>query len=339
MRTFKHNSKKRHAISGVSELKDTLWPEQDGFVRIVKAESQGIDPVHFVRTHKEKINHWLKTDGACLLRGFEINDAQTFAKVVSEFGSLLPYIERAAKRIEIVPGVFTSTAMDSKVIIPQHHEMSYANKWPERIYFWCDTPAKVDGQTPLASERVVTSKIDPDIKKKFEERGLLYIRNFNDRGIDLSWSNTFGTNDRKELEEYARESNFEVSWNEVGELRTERKGPATVEYPETGERLWFNHSHLFHPSNLTEHVRSSLLAEFGIDKLPRNVVFGDGETIPDEDLLAIKEIYQSNSVAFEWQRGDLLLLNNFLVTHGRQTFSGDRKILVSMTDLYQLSKS
>ena len=175
MRTFKQNSRKRRAIQDAPEIKDTLWPEQNGFVRIVKAESQGIDPVHFVRTHKEKISDWLKKDGACLLRGFEIHDAQTFSAVISEFGPLLPYVERAAKRMEIVPGVFTSTEMDSKVIIPQHHEMSYANSWPKRIYFWCKQPAEVDGQTPLTSERLVTSKIDPELKKKFEDRGLLYI--------------------------------------------------------------------------------------------------------------------------------------------------------------------
>jgi len=339
MRTFKQQSRKRRAIQEVPELNDTLWPEQNGFVRIVKAESQGIDPVHFVRTHKETINNWLKKDGACLLRGFDIHDAATFAATVSEFGDLLPYVERAAKRVEIVPGVFTSTEMDANVVIPQHHEMSYANKWPERIYFWCQHPAETNGQTPLTSERLVTSMIDSTLRKKFEERGLLYVRNFHGRGIDLSWSDTFGTEDRKVVEQYAQASNFKVSWNADGQLCTERKGPATVTYPETGEQLWFNHAHLFHPSNLTTHVRSSLVKEFGADNLPRNVVFADGETIPDSEILAIREVYEQQSVAFEWQKGDLLLLNNFLVTHGRQTFKGDRKILVAMTDLYQLDNT
>jgi alpha-ketoglutarate-dependent taurine dioxygenase len=339
MRTFKHNLNKRRAIQDVPEFRDTLWPEPDGFVHIVTPESQGIDPVHFVRTHKDRINDWLKKDGACLLRGFDIQDASTFASTVSEFGTLLPYIERAAKRVEIVPGILTSTEMAPNVIIPQHHEMSYSDKWPERVYFWCQLPSPTGGRTPLTSERLVTSKIDPTLRKKFEEHGLRYIRNFNGHGIDLSWSDTFGTESREEVEQYARESNFEVFWNADGRLRTERKGPATVVYPETGENLWFNHAHLFHPTNLSTHVRSSLMNEFGIENLPRNVVFGNGETIPDQEILAIREVYEQNTVSFDWQKGDLLLLNNFLVTHGRETFSGDRKILVAMTDLYQLDKN
>jgi alpha-ketoglutarate-dependent taurine dioxygenase len=339
MRTFKQNSRKRRTINEVSTIKDTLWPEENGFMHIVTADSPGIEPVHFVRTHKKTINDWLAKDGACLLRGFDIQDAAKYAEVVSEFGTLLPYIERAAKRVEIVPGILTSTEMDPNVIIPQHHEMSYANKWPERVYFWCETPAPVGGYTPLTSERLVTSKINPDLLKKFEERELLYIRNFTNNGIDLSWHDTFGSDDKKDIEQYAEESNFKVFWKENDQLRTERKGPATVVYPETGERLWFNHAHLFHPTNLSPQIRSSLLNEFGIDNLPRNVVFGDGEPIPDAEILEIRDIYERNSVTFEWQKGDLLLLNNFLVTHGRSTFSGDRTVLVAMTHLYQLDNN
>ena len=33
---------------------------------------------------------------------------------------------------------------------------------------------------------------------------------------------------------------------------------------------------------------------------------------------------------FRWQRGDLLLLDNYLVTHGRMPFRGERKILVAI---------
>jgi alpha-ketoglutarate-dependent taurine dioxygenase len=35
---------------------------------------------------------------------------------------------------------------------------------------------------------------------------------------------------------------------------------------------------------------------------------------------------------FRWRQGDLLMLDNMLVCHGRMPFKGPRKILVSMTD-------
>ncbi|HSF39385.1 MAG TPA: TauD/TfdA family dioxygenase [Thermoanaerobaculia bacterium] len=44
--------------------------------------------------------------------------------------------------------------------------------------------------------------------------------------------------------------------------------------------------------------------------------------------------YRETSVAFPWQRGDALLLDNFLTSHGREPFSGPRRIVVAMAELY-----
>ncbi len=38
-----------------------------------------------------------------------------------------------------------------------------------------------------------------------------------------------------------------------------------------------------------------------------------------------------NTVAFPWQRGDMLMLDNVLAMHGRATFAGRRRILAAMT--------
>jgi alpha-ketoglutarate-dependent taurine dioxygenase len=41
---------------------------------------------------------------------------------------------------------------------------------------------------------------------------------------------------------------------------------------------------------------------------------------------------EQKSVLFRWQEGDLLLLDNVLVSHGRMPFTGPRKILVAMSE-------
>jgi alpha-ketoglutarate-dependent taurine dioxygenase len=33
---------------------------------------------------------------------------------------------------------------------------------------------------------------------------------------------------------------------------------------------------------------------------------------------------------FDWQKGDVLLCDNYLVMHGRQPYSGHRQIVVAM---------
>jgi alpha-ketoglutarate-dependent taurine dioxygenase len=109
-----------------------------------------------------------------------------------------------------------------------------------------------------------------------------------------------------------------------------------VRHPRTGEPLWFNHVHLFHPSNLDGEMRDALHRQLGAAALPRNVHFGDGAPIPDSDVVAVRRSYDAHALAFAWRAGDVLLLDNFLVVHGRHSFSGDRRILVSMSELVVL---
>jgi alpha-ketoglutarate-dependent taurine dioxygenase len=106
--------------------------------------------------------------------------------------------------------------------------------------------------------------------------------------------------------------------------------PAVAIHPVTGEKVWFNQAHLFHVSSLRPEVRESLLSVCGEDDLPRNAYYGDGSPLEEDVLQFIREVYESEKFHFEWQKNDLLLVDNMLFTHGRQPFSGDRKVLVGM---------
>ena len=57
---------------------------------------------------------------------------------------------------------------------------------------------------------------------------------------------------------------------------------------------------------------------------------GDGGEIPLADLHAVRAAYRASEVAFPWQAGDLLVLDNRLALHGRKPFQGDRSVLVAM---------
>ena len=46
----------------------------------------------------------------------------------------------------------------------------------------------------------------------------------------------------------------------------------------------------------------------------------------------IREAYHKETVTFRWQKGDLLMLDNMLVAHGREPFVGQRSIVVAMSE-------
>ena len=75
-----------------------------------------------------------------------------------------------------------------------------------------------------------------------------------------------------------------------------------------------------------------MLAEFTEDDLPTNTYYGDGTPIEPSVLDELREIYRQETVAFPWEKGDVLMLDNMLAAHGRAPFVGTRKVLVGMTD-------
>jgi hypothetical protein len=81
-----------------------------------------------------------------------------------------------------------------------------------------------------------------------------------------------------------------------------------------------------------EDIREGLLAEFEESDLPANTFYGNGTPIEPEVMEHLREAYRRETVSFPWQKGDLLMLDNMLVAHGRAPYSGPRQILVGMAE-------
>ena len=82
-------------------------------------------------------------------------------------------------------------------------------------------------------------------------------------------------------------------------------------------------------------LREVLLEEFAEEDLPTNTYYGDGSRIEPEVLEELREAYRQETIAFPWQAGDVMVLDNILTAHGRGPYSGPRKILVTMADPIQ----
>ena len=95
----------------------------------------------------------------------------------------------------------------------------------------------------------------------------------------------------------------------------------------------FNQVQAHHVSLLEDGVRESLLHLFGEEGLPRNVYYGDGGRISSDEMAELVRTYEDGAVDFRWEEGDVLLVDNMLVAHGRRPYVGERKIVVAMGEM------
>ncbi|MFL7960924.1 TauD/TfdA family dioxygenase [Pseudomonas kielensis] len=270
--------------------------------------------------------------GGILFRGFAFKGEADFEAFARSFGhELLTYDYASTPRTKLNNRVYTSTEYPAHQVIPLHNEQSYSLNWPMKIWFHCVQASPVGGETPIADSRLVYRQIDPAIRQRFAEKRLMYVRNYGN-GLDLPWQQAFSTEDRSQVERFCRASNIEFRWTDDGELSTRQVCQAVAQHPVTGDWVWFNQAHLFHISNLAAPVRETLISIVGEQGVPRNVFYGDGSPIELQALEHIREVLQRCQVTFPWQAGDVLMLDNMLVAHGRSTFQGTRKVVVAMAE-------
>lgn len=277
--------------------------------------------------HIEKL---LQANGALLIRGLKFNSSKQFGVVLEKlFGApLLSYTYRSTPRTGLKGNVYTATEYSADEIIPQHNENAYSRSWPNRIGFLCMLPSETSGATPISDTRYILQNLPSDIRKKFEDKGVMYVRNYSK--VDLPWREVFQTDQREEVESYCKLHAINYEWIGDDDLRTTQINPAIVKHPLSGEALWFNQAHLFHVSSLAPELRKTIVDTFDEEKLPRNTYYGDGSAIDEKDLDIIRGLYLESIIRFDWQKNDLLLLDNMLFTHGREAFTGERKVLTGM---------
>ena len=268
----------------------------------------------------------LDADGAVLFRGSGIEGAEQFERFVSNHVSeWMGYVDRASKRSAVSGRVLTSTDTPSAFSIPLHCESSFTARWPQRIFFYCHTPATAGGRTPLADMRAVYRELDPELRARFENEGVMYYRNFGP-GVGLDWRDVFQVSDRAALERYCASEAIRHEWLDADHLRTVQVRPATLCHPRTGDRLWFNHALALHASSLDPALRQTLLRQRGEAGLPHNTYFGNGDPIPDDAIEHVRQTHRSQQSLFDWQAGDVLMLDNLRMAHGREPFSGPRAV-------------
>lgn len=306
---------------------------------IIEPAIAGVNLLIWAANNRETVKTWLLQHKALLFRNFNISTTAEFDQFIglTSNGELLEYRDRSSPRHEVGEKIYTSTDYPPDQSIFLHNEGTYWQTYPLKIYFCCLIVAQQGGETPIADSEKILQHIDPQICDRFSQKQVLYVRNYND-GFGLPWQTVFQTNDREVVKAYCDKNAIEFEWKTGDRLRTRQIRPAIVIHPITKAKVWFNHAAFFHVSTLPMCIRQALLTEFSEADLPHNTYYGDGSPIEPFVLDKIRRAYHQQTITFPWHTGDILLLDNIAVAHGRNPYLGSRKVVVGMAEPNKFTK-
>ena len=297
--------------------------------------------MEWAHEHADEIKALVHQVGVVLIRGLKIADPENFRAVCAAIEpDLRSYTGGDSPRNGVGDKVYTSTEYDASLEVLLHNELSYAGWSPSLVFFGCMLPSLTGGETHVADGRRIYNALPTDIRDQFEQKGVAYLQHLWDAngqpGIGKSWQETFETDDRAAAERYLAESGMEWEWTDFG-IRTRAPHNAVRQHPMTGESCWWNQADQWHRGlagvktsfGLSEDPRFDP-ATSGEESLGNHVTYGDGSEIDVEDLLSVRKISASLEVAFPWEQGDIMLIDNILAMHGRKPFTGPRRVIVAM---------
>ncbi|MGH3738720.1 MAG: TauD/TfdA family dioxygenase [Micromonosporaceae bacterium] len=243
----------------------------------------------------------------------------------------LPYVHGNSPRTRVSGNLYTSTEYPQQYTISMHNELSYCHRWPARLTFYCETAAESGGATPVLDAELWLRALDPEVREAFAG-GIRYIQNLHDGyGFGKSWQDTFETDDRAVVEAFLKDSQAEWEWGPDG-LRVTQLRAATTRHPVTGAEVWFNQADQWHPAGLGDQTSAELYDILPPEEFPQYVTLADGSPIPDAYAEQIRDRGLECAVDVDWRTGDVMLIDNVLVAHGRRPFEGTRRVLVAMSD-------
>ena len=284
----------------------------------------------WIAQHRTQIEDQLALTGAILFRGFGVVNDGDFDAFIRAFDwpnftyaeSLSNAVRR--NRTELV---FTANEAPSTVSIFLHHEMAQTPVYPSKLLFFCEQAAEQGGATPICRSDILLQQLReqlPDFVAACENKGVRYSQTMPleedlASGQGRSWKSTLSAENRQQAEGKLAHLDYDWQWQEDGSLSVTTPVLPAVRQLNDGRTVFFN----------------QLIAAFRGWKDARNsgeksICFGDGSAIDSSHMALAIDLADKLTFDIPWQSGDVALLDNFLVMHGRRPFQGKRTVLASL---------
>ncbi|MFE2107292.1 TauD/TfdA family dioxygenase [Kitasatospora sp. NPDC059463] len=278
------------------------------------------------------LHELLTAHKALVFRGFGVGEGELGPVMDRLVPGRLAYVHGNSPRSKVGSNLYTSTEYPSDQTISMHNELSYAHRWPTRLMFCCVAAPETGGATPVVDAARWLESLDDEVREAYAG-GVRYTQNLHGGvGLGKSWQDTFETDRTEVVDEFLAATGATWEWGRGGDLRVSQERPSTLRHPVTGVEVWFNQSDQWHPAGLGDETAAELMKLLPADELPQSVTFADGRPIPAEYIRQVRDRGLDAAVDVDWRRGDLMVIDNVLVGHGRRPFTGGRRVLVAMTD-------
>jgi len=239
------------------------------------------------------------------------------------------------KTIDDTSFVDSAAGAPSELKIQFHNEMAYATDFPKYVTFAMVHQADLDGTTILADNVMVQSSMSEMLLNKFRMLGVQYIRHLHHESecdapdYYMSWQGAFQTDS---LEEAMKRGNNKDTFSMVEQCSDSRRlrhtlwCPVFHTHPEHGE-VFFNSVLNRHGSWMDGHAHWTPVPN---SERPYHCLWGDGTELSQDELTEIRRVYEDRTEYVSLHPGDVLVLDNLRVVHGRTPYSGKSRRLLGL---------
>jgi alpha-ketoglutarate-dependent taurine dioxygenase len=310
------------------------------------------DVANWLESNKVEVESLLQMHGAILFRGFPLQTAFDFSDFVTSFAYIdLPYDESLSFAVrKVVTKNVCTTNEGKRGGMVFHHEQAAAPYYPSKVFFFCEEPATIGGGTGVCASWTIVDALKreyPEFYQTCKDLGVIYRGCFPSehdtgaiKGTGRSWKSFFAVETRDQCDARMKVLGYEPRWEgEVLHFTTPvLSAIRTVPGPKGEEtEVFFNQMVAQAFSNAIEFSATSSSStgegaqnDSSIEFASFHLTFGDGSPVPMKQLHFIKEFTDKQAVDICWEKGDVALLDNFLVMHARREFEGPRKVLASL---------
>lgn len=260
---------------------------------------------------RPSVMEMLADAGFILLRGF--------AASLSEFSRL---VRRMSARITLDPARSLHGGVAQKVdagfdAIGLHCENGNSPFMPHLCWFFCERAAAIGSETTVCDGYRVWDALTPAAQRAFLDKDIVYSRN-----VEAARWKSFvfhSLQGKKEFEDITLEDLLSLADGRPGTvIRASAGGSIYYEFQVPAARKT-----LF--SDRIAFANSILGPSYNYEK-PR-ITFADREEIPPSLMNEVVRATEAMTVDVAWQDGDVLLIDNTRVMHGRRAILDPRRTI------------